>query len=580
MAGQTVSYGEFLMKLTRRTRLNEQSILGFIASMIAIAAVFVLLHFVRRYGQRMQDVQKEAKKPSALVAFSRKVRNMSLRSAPALPSVGHAGLISLYVAVNIIVTFTNLDNNNMSMILNVASRTGWLAMANMVIVICLALKNTPLAFLTAWSYERLNILHQVSGYATIIHVVIHTGCYSAYLVRSGLAGHFLEIEEIFGTAAGLSFVILGFGGVVIRRRWYELFYYMHVTFSILAIVSVGLHQPKLSSKVIVATFLAGGIWLLDRLIRLVRLALYSTNNSVKLTPLPSGGTRVTLAKPPVGAASGKHCFLWIPRIRACETHPFTIAAVDPLEFVVSPWNGFTHDLHRYAVSHPGATLRASVEGAYGTVPDAAEYDTVVLAAGGSGGSFTFGMALDMLRKLRNDASKQIVFIWAVKHNTYLDWFSSHLITLRNDDRVSCKLFVTRQPLPQMVSPMSEPNGKQHAAIRASEMDPEKAVASYLESQGSRISIDSEKSLPSDMETSTEQMEADRRSNIHGIHITYERPDVTALIRSAIDETPANKRVLVLGCGPAGLMTEVRNTAAACIRVEGPGVELHCEQFGW
>lgn len=50
---------------------------------------------------------------------------MSLRRGPGLPSVGHAGLIGLYLATNIIITFTNLDNNNMSMVLNVASRAGW-----------------------------------------------------------------------------------------------------------------------------------------------------------------------------------------------------------------------------------------------------------------------------------------------------------------------------------------------------------------------------------------------------------------------------------------------------------------------
>lgn len=290
-------------------------------------------------------------------------------------------------------------------------------MANMVVVVILALKNTPLSFLTPYSHERLNILHRVAGYATIVYVITHAICYCVYLLGAGHIEILLRTEEIFGIVAGLSFLILGIGGTFIRRKWYELFYYMHVTFWVLAVVSVGLHQPELGGKVIVATFLAGGLWSLDRLIRLARLVLYSTNNSVTLTPLSNGATRVTLTKPPVGAVSGKHCFLWIPKIRSFETHPFTIAAVDPLEFVVQSWDGFTQDLHEHAVSNPGVSLRASVEGAYGTIPDPAEYDTVVLVAGGSGASFTFGMALNMLRKLRNDERKQIVFIWAVQHNS-------------------------------------------------------------------------------------------------------------------------------------------------------------------
>ncbi|PNY26355.1 ferric reductase transmembrane component [Tolypocladium capitatum] len=557
MAGETVTYSDFRRKVMRRTRLNEQSTLAFIAFMLAIAAVFITLHWVRRYGRRPQDVQGEAGKPSALASFSRRIRSVSLRRAPGLPSVGHAGLVGLYVAINITIALTNLDNDNMSMILNVASRTGWLAMANMVVVIILALKNTPLSFLIAWSHERLNIFHQVAGYATVVHVIVHASCYFAYLIlQSGHPDTLQRKGTISGMVAWLSFVLLGFGGAVIRRRWYELFYYMHISLWIIAIVTVGFHQPNLKSKFIVATFLAGGIWVLDRLIRLARLVLYSTNNSVQLTPLPNGGTRVTLTKPPVGAASGTHCFLWIPKIRSCETHPFTIAAVDPLEFIVASYDGFTSDLRRYAVSHPGAFLRASVEGPYGAIPDPAEYYTVVMVAGGSGASFTFGVALDMLRRLPSDASKQIVFIWAVKHSASLDWFSSHLITLRNDGRVSSKLFVTRQPQPEMASPMSGSNPKQCVVVTESEMGPEKAVASPSASQSSSISIDSEKSpSPSEMEASTGPTEADWPNSIHGIPITYERPDVTALIRSAVDETPASRRVLVLSCGPDELTTQ-------------------------
>lgn len=71
-----------------------------------------------------------------------------------------------------------------------------------------------------------------------------------------------------------------------------------------------------------------------------------------------------------------------------------------------------------------------------------------------------------------------------------------------------------------------------------------------------------------------------RTHIHGIRIRYERPDVRVIIQDAIDSATVNERVLVMGCGPEGLMTEVRNTTAARIRTAGPAVELHCEQFGW
>ena len=284
----------------------------------------------------------------------------------------------------------------------------------MVLVVFLALKNTPLAFLTSWSYERLNVLHQVSGCMTLIHVILHASCYSAYFVLDGRSSRLLQVEEIYGMVAGISFLALVFSGVVIRPFWYELFYYMHISFWIVGIVMVGLHQPEVSKKIIFATCVAGGIWVLDRLVRMARVAMYSFSNEATLHPLPNGGTRITLKKAPMGAKSGKHCFLWIPKIRSCETHPFTIASADPVEFVIASYDGFTRDLHQYALKNPGVSLKASVDGPYGTFPSPTDCDEMILVAGGSGASFVFGAALNALKVMAADEMKRITIIWTVK----------------------------------------------------------------------------------------------------------------------------------------------------------------------
>lgn len=54
-----------------------------------------------------------------------KVRSFTIRKAPALPSRGHALFISLYVITNIILMFAHADYNNMPIMSNLASRTGW-----------------------------------------------------------------------------------------------------------------------------------------------------------------------------------------------------------------------------------------------------------------------------------------------------------------------------------------------------------------------------------------------------------------------------------------------------------------------
>jgi NAD(P)H-flavin reductase len=86
-----------------------------------------------------------------------------------------------------------------------------------------------------------------------------------------------------------------------------------------------------------------------------------------------------------------------------------------LELVISAHDGFTNDLYKYAMKNPGAVLRASIDGPYGAIPDFSKTtDKVILVAGGSGASFTFGIALDMIKKLGDKPKPTIELIWTVR----------------------------------------------------------------------------------------------------------------------------------------------------------------------
>ncbi|EHK45353.1 uncharacterized protein TrAtP1_003639 [Trichoderma atroviride] len=554
--------------LMRSEDINHERMYTFVGAVGGLALIPIVFHLGRRLAQKTNIGKKGV---SALAALSRKPRHVLLHTAPGLPSRGHAILVSLYVVINIALAFTNINNPVIGLTGTMGGRAAWMALANLTLLIFLALKNTPLAFLTAWSYERLNILHQIAGYMCISFVIIHASCYTKYFTAMGRASILREESVIYGEIAGLSFVIVGFAGAVIRRWWYELFYYVHMSCWIIAIVMVGLHQPMFGKRIVFVVIAVASVWVLDRLVRVTRLLVYSVNNTATLTPLPNGATRVTLKKAPLGAVSGQHCFLWIPSVRLSETHPFTIANMEPMEFVVNSHDGFTQDLYRYAVKNPGVTVKASVEGAYGTLPDASEYERVVLVAGGSGSTFTFGMALNMLKNMSPEQQdKKIVFILMVKHRSHLNWFATHLETLAKDPRVQLEVYVTR-------SSAEKTDGEIRIGsvptTASSETDAEKATpavtAQPLTSAGSASSG----------ESTAEEAES-VPSNAYDNSVKSGKPDIPALIRAEIEQTPVEQRVLVLGCGPEGLMTQVRNTTAACIRSDGPGVELHCEQFGW
>lgn len=286
--------------------------------------------------------------------------------------------------------------------------------ANFVLVVFLALKNTPLALLSAYSYERLNSLHQIAGYTSFAYLVLHAAMYTNYFLDNGYKVKFEESGLVSGITAGFGFLLVVASGMTVRFIWYEIFFVLHVSGFLMALVGAFYHQPSLEDGIVIMFSVIAGIWGIDRLIRGGRMLFRSFNNYATLEALPHGGTKIVVAKKPLGAKPGKHCYVWIPKVRAFESHPFTIVATEPMEFVVNAYNGFTRDLHKYAEANPGAKLRVSVDGPYGTFPDPMAFDKVVLIAGGSGATFTFGLAVNMLERMGPESTKNITFIWAVK----------------------------------------------------------------------------------------------------------------------------------------------------------------------
>jgi hypothetical protein len=208
-------------------------------------------------------------------------------------------------------------------------------------------------------------------------------------------------------------LIMGATAFFLRRARYEIFYIIHVAMFIIIVITAALHRPKFGSKSVIIFIFTGCLWFSDRLIRGLRILFNAYGNNATLTALPHGGVRVTMRRSLWFAKPAEHLVLWVPRVRKLETHPFTIVSTNPLELVVKAHDGFTRDLRAYALANPGAALRASVDGPYGAIPSFVKYDRLVLIAGGSGSSFTFGAALSVVRSAA--AKKPFInFVWVVR----------------------------------------------------------------------------------------------------------------------------------------------------------------------
>ncbi|KAI1805124.1 ferric reductase NAD binding domain-containing protein [Daldinia bambusicola] len=562
---------------------NAKVLVHYAAGLSALIGVFIIAHWLHLLAIRLGWSRKPIFLP--FVAIARVSRRTFIQSLPGFTSVGHAVLVTAYVALNVLFSFYNVDY---SMPTDLCARFGWMATGNMVLVVFLALKNTPLAILTAYSYERLNVLHQIAGYTTLLYTILHAAIYTAYFFKEGMV-YILQLDIVTaGIILGFALLFSVLAGMTLRHIQYELFYVVHVALFIVIVVTLGLHRPNFNpDRTLYATVIIGALWFADRLIRFCRLVYNSINNEANVYALPNGGTRIVLKKPLLRARPGKHCYVWLPRIRAFETHPFTIVANEPMELVINTYSGFTRALHKYALKNPGASLKVSVEGPYGTLPDPMDFDRVVLVAGGSGATFTFGMAADMLARMSKNSKQRIDFIWAVKGHENLSWFTQHLQNLSSHvhaPKIALKLHLTR------FVPLSSINRDDSIERRSASVASADTKPSNLERGNDNSAISGPVSPAAtryESEKDEKDMEAMRNLEIPSaatsttmLPIVHGRPDTEAEIRTAVESLGKDQRVLIAACGPSSLTKVVRDIGASYIKVDGPAVEVHCEQFGW
>lgn len=276
----------------------------------------------------------------------------------------------------------------------------------------LALKNTPLAFLSAQSYERLNVFHRFAGVITILAMLGHVFVYIVELYQSNSFNRLLQFEQIMGIVAGSSMIAIGITALFLHKILYEIFYIIHIVSYMLVLITLGMHRPDPMEDVLWMVVFAAALWFSDRLLRMCRILWYAGDNTATVTALPHDGMRIVLSRFSRRAVIGSHIYLWIPSIRAVESHPFTVVSTNPIELVVKVQNGFTRDLQK-VTAHSDTKLKASMDGPYGSLPDYSLFDHIVLIAGGSGASFTFGIACDLV-KMDKGKRHSISFHWVIR----------------------------------------------------------------------------------------------------------------------------------------------------------------------
>ncbi|KAJ5627683.1 FAD-binding 8 [Penicillium lividum] len=408
---------------------------------------------------------------------NREVQLSSAVGIGTLPSRFQTILISLYLASQVVYCLF-LDyktNEKQALIAELRGRSGTLAVLNMVPLFLMASRNNPLISILHISFDTFNLLHRWLGRIVVAETITHT---AAWAVNACAEQDFTDMLARIRDTPFFGWGLLGTCAMVclglhspspIRHAFYEIFLHLHQLFALLAFIGVYLHLKLDSLPQKPWIDAVAVIWIIERSIRLLRLAYLNLSpkyGSTRMTvkALPGEACRVTFHLPKrVDIEPGSHVYAYIPCVSwwipsSIEKQGFDLT-LEPhrpqkteVSLIISARQGMTRALYNLARSKPNQTLHSSgfIEGPYGSHPaNAASYGTAILFSAGAGITHHLLYTRDLLLRSSSEtaATRRIYLIWSVRSTDHLAWVSKWMdqilkLPMRRDILV-IKLFVSK-----------------------------------------------------------------------------------------------------------------------------------------
>ncbi|RMZ37285.1 ferric-chelate reductase [Aspergillus flavus] len=460
----------------------------------------------------------------------------------------------------------------------IATRTGWMALALLPFVLALGTKANLISALTGVPHEKLQVYHHWTSYAMFVLALVHTFPFIVFNIWKGQMVEKWNTSVVYwtGVAALIPQAYLTFMSLPsIRNRYYEFFKATHFLVALLFLLFFFFHCDfRLTSW---DYFIAGGaIYLFSLFAAWTRTHLINGRHSATIDLLHCGFVRIRI--PTIMSwRPGQHVFIrfFSPQLglHCLTAHPFTICSLshDPdkvgkaseIVFYVKPRHGITARLAKIAAKSPVFSQTVLLEGPYGGISDTAspaEFDTVLVIAGGSGGGFSLAIVEEALRVYGNMPDLQqrnIQVVFATRNSKVAEWYREEIgdrVSMYDvpDKRISVSIHDTS--LEQAEKPVSAPGDKEPSNEITDEIEP------ALSEKGH------------DVAATNKHMS----TVVHG-----PRPDLPCLINTAT--STGSHRMAIFACGPASMLHDVRNAAAEAQKRAlrgGAEVYLHTESFSW
>ncbi|KAF3931310.1 hypothetical protein ABW19_dt0203443 [Dactylella cylindrospora] len=405
--------------------LNNTHTGFFYAYFCIVVVIATFVHVFRKFYVRKRALRLRMTK---FANSGRVIRAFFLKKGYwGLPTRAHFAIVVLYLFVNVWVSLWS--SKPTLLLIQLARKTGWFSVVNGTLLVFLAMKNTPLAWLTGFSYEKLNVFHRWVAVTALVQGAVHTIAVSVGLSRliPSQVGALLLPANVWGIITLAFWMIILASFYLLKRIRYEVFYVMHLVLFPATYIACLLHNYHAYGPIGTAF----GVYFIDKAVRYNRIFWhnrYADKLKAKVQLTRDGMTIVRIPRGNLMWKPGTHAFLCMPGIRYFESHPFSICSVGDdidteggkktLDFIIKPEDGFTKAMNWEArlitekkVVEETRELRAIIDGPYGAMPNFNDFDNLFLYATGSGITFTLPIALSAVRKAR---VRHLEFIWCTK----------------------------------------------------------------------------------------------------------------------------------------------------------------------
>jgi len=380
-------------------------------------------------------------------------------------TVGEILLFVLFIAINAIFLLLPFPADT-SGAETLSKRCAYLALANAAFVFPLATRNSIFLKLIGVPFERLIKFHRWVG-RTIYFLTTFHGSFQiqqSYGINKSISGAlFGTTTNQWGFLAYISiFIIMFTSHSVIRRNFFEVFYWSHFSF-IFFLIFGNLHQPQF----IMFTAIGMSLYIIDRLTRFIMG--FGTVNVIGIEAIQSGVTKIIFEFKDY-YESGQYMFINFSNLNP----PTSLIAWHPISFSSSPsvmddgphyasihmkvQGGFSRQLYVRSQEGPQSMqfpLKMKVDGPYGkTSLDFMQYNTVVLVSGGIGITPMISILRDLVDRQVTSmpiVTQAIYFLWVIPDIDAYQWFGSELRELvaradalpGNKHLLDIKVFLTR-----------------------------------------------------------------------------------------------------------------------------------------